>query len=205
MDCSQDLSELDSEISRINNFKDSDPFLPVLPSPEISEESLENGLNTLPVTPLQSPHAFCKEERWLFSPPPVVPTTCTHFELKPPLDTLDATAIGPNSSPHVTVREKKSATLRKRTAHPKFQSLVPEGYEPRKRIRSNTVAAHLNQSAQGMLKPPTHTGNDHSGNTSIHPILLVRLVTLPVGSEPIIWHPPSLLQIISHPTPNLVR
>ena len=55
MDCSQDLLELDSEINRITNFKDSDPFLPVLPSPEISEEPLEDGLNTLPVTPLQSP------------------------------------------------------------------------------------------------------------------------------------------------------
>ena len=69
MDCSQDLLELDSEISRINILKDSDPFLPVLPSPEISEEHLENGLNTPQVTPLHSPHAFLKEERWLFSPP----------------------------------------------------------------------------------------------------------------------------------------
>ena len=132
-------------------------------------------------------------------------TTYTHFEVKPPLDTLDTTEIGPNSTTHVTVREKKSVTLRKRTAHPKSQSLTLEGYPPRKGIRSNTVTAHLDQSAQGMLKPPTHTGDDHSGKTSVHPILLVRLVTLPVGSEPIIWHPSSLLQIISHPTPDLVR
>ena len=73
MDCSQDLLEFDSEISRINNFKDSDPFSPVLPSPEISEEPLEDGLDTPPVIPLQSPHAFLKEERWLSSLPPVVP------------------------------------------------------------------------------------------------------------------------------------
>ena len=148
---------------------------------------------------------FPKEERWLFSPPLVVPTTYTHFEVKPPLDTPDTTEIGPNTIPHVTVREKKSATLRKRTAHPKSQSLMPEGYPPRKRIRSNTVAAHLDRSAQGMLKPTTHTGNDHSRKTSVYPILLVRPVTLPVGSESIIWHPPSLLQIISHLTPDLVR
>ena len=115
MDCSQDLLELRS-------FKDSDPFLPVLPSPEISEEPLKEGLNTPLVTPLQSPHAFLKEERWLFSLPPVVLKTNTHFEVKPPLDTPDTTQIGPNSTPHITVREKKSATLRKRTAHPKSQS-----------------------------------------------------------------------------------
>ena len=205
MDCSQDLLELDSEISGINNFRDSNPFLPLLPLLEISEEALEYGLNTPPVTPLQSPHAFLKEKRWLFSLPPLVLTAYTHFEVKPPLDTSDITEIGPHSTSHVSVREKKSATFRKRTAHPKSQSLMLEGYPPRKRIRSNTVAAHLDQSAQGMLKPPTHTGNDHSGKTSVHPILLVRPVTLPVGSEPIIWHPPSLLQIISHPTPDLVR
>ena len=66
MDCSQDLLELDSEISRINIPWNSDPFLPVLPSPEISEEPLQDGLNTPPVTPLHSPYAFLKEERWLF-------------------------------------------------------------------------------------------------------------------------------------------
>ena len=144
MDCSNDLLELDSEINGINNFRDSDPFLPVLPSLQISEEPLEDGLNTPPVTPLQSPHAFLMEERWLFSLPPVVPTTYTHFEVKPPLDTTDAAEIGPTSTSHVTVREKKSAMLRKRTAHPKSQSLMLEGYPPRKRIRSNTIAAHLN-------------------------------------------------------------
>ena len=58
MDCSQDLLELDSEINRINIPRDSDPFLLVLPSPEITEEFFEDGLNTPPVTPLPSPHAF---------------------------------------------------------------------------------------------------------------------------------------------------
>ena len=58
MDCSQDLLEFDNEIGRINLMRDSDPFLPVLPSPEISEEPLEDGLNTPPITPLHSPHAF---------------------------------------------------------------------------------------------------------------------------------------------------
>ena len=47
MDGLQDLLELDGEISRINNFRDSDPFLPVLPSLEISEEPSEDRLDTL--------------------------------------------------------------------------------------------------------------------------------------------------------------
>ena len=205
MDCSQDLLGLDSEISRINIFKDSDPFLPVLPSLELSEEPLEDGLNIPPVTPIQSPHAFLKEERWLFSPPPLVSTLSTHSEVKSPSDTLDTAEIRSNPTPHVTVREKKLKVSRRRTACPISQSLPSEGYPPRKRIRSNTVAAHLDRSAQDMSKPPTPTGNEHSGKTLVHPILLVRPVTLPVSLGLTIWHLPSLLQIISHPTSDLVR
>ena len=82
MDCSQDLLELDSEISSITILKESDPLLPVLPSPDIPEEPLADGLTIPPVTPLHSPHAFLKEERWLFSPPPVMPVTPTKSEVK---------------------------------------------------------------------------------------------------------------------------
>ena len=208
MDCSQDLLELDSEISRINIFKDSDPFLPVLPSQEISEEPLEDGLNTPPVTPLHSPHAFLKEERWLFSLPAVVPTLSTHSEVKPPSNAQDTTEIRSNPTSHVTVREKKLKASRRRAALHIFYFSPSEEHPPRKRIRSNTVAAHLNHSVQYTLKPPpppTSTGNNHSGKTLVHPILLVRPVTLPVDPGPTIWYLPSLLQIISHLTPDLVR
>ena len=156
MDCSQDLLELDSEVNRINIPRESDPFLPVLPSLDISEELLENGLNTPPVTPLHSPHAFLKEERWLFSPPPVAPMTYTHSEVKSPLDT--STEIGPDSTPPDPVREKKSMALRKRVVHLTSLTLPLEEHPPRKRIRSNTVSVHLNCSIQGMLKPSTSIG-----------------------------------------------
>ena len=119
MDYSQDLLEFDSEVNRINVPRGSDPFLPVLPSPDIPEEPLEDGLNTPPVTPLQSLHAFIKEERWLFSPPPILPVIPTHSEVKSPSNVLDTTKIGLNSIPHETVREKKSTALRKRAAHQK--------------------------------------------------------------------------------------
>ena len=108
MDCSQDLLELDSEISRINILKESDPLLPVLPSPDIPEEPLKEGLNTPPVTPLHSPHAFLKEERWLFSPPPVMPVIPTQSEVKSSSNLPDTTK---SSTPHDTMREKKSTVL----------------------------------------------------------------------------------------------
>ena len=195
----------DSEISRINIPRDSDPFLPVLPSPEIAEEPLEDGLDTPPVTPLHSPLAFLKEKRWLLSPPPIVSTLSTHSEVKPPSDAPDKTESGQNSTPHVTVRGKKSKASRRRATYPMSLPLQSEEHPPRKRIRSNTVAAHLDCSTQDTSNPSIPTGNEHSGKSSVHPILLVRPVTLPVGTGPTIWHPSSLLQILSHPTPDLVR
>ena len=205
MDCLQDILEFDSEVNRINISRESDPFLPVLPLPDKPEEPLETRLNTPPVTPLQFPQAFVKEERWLFSLPPILPVTPTHSEVNSPSSVLDTTKIGLNSSPYATVREKKSTALRKRAACPTSLTLPSEEHPPRKRTRSNTVAAHLDRSIQGTSNPSTSIRNEYFGKTLVHPILLVRLVTLPVGSELTIWHPPSLLQIISHPTPNLVR
>ena len=155
MDCSQDLLEFNSEISKIKILKESDPFLPVLLSPDIPEELLADGLTTPPVIPLHSPHAFLKEERWLFSPPPVMPVIHTRSEVKSSSDSLDTTE---NLTPHDTVREKKSTALRKRAAHPKSLTLPSEEHLPRKRIRSITVAAHLDCSIQGMSKLSTLIG-----------------------------------------------
>ena len=61
MDCSQDLLELDSEISRMNILLESDPFLYVLPSSDIPEEPLADGLTTPPVTPLHFPMHFLRK------------------------------------------------------------------------------------------------------------------------------------------------
>ena len=103
------------------------------------------------------------------------------------------------------MREKKSTALRKRAAHPESLILPSEEHPPGKRIKPNTVATHLDSSIQGTSEHSTSIGKEHSGETLVHPMLLVRPVTLPVGSEPIIWHPPSLLQIVSHLAPDLVR
>ena len=60
-------------------MRDSDSSLPVLPSPDILED-LRTGLNTPPTAPQQSPHAFLKEDRWLFSPPPVLTVASTRLD-----------------------------------------------------------------------------------------------------------------------------
>ena len=80
MDSSQDELGIDNENNRTIFLRESDPFLPMIPSPEIEEEPLEGGLNVPPTTPLHSPHAFLKEDRWLFSPPPVLAAASTRLD-----------------------------------------------------------------------------------------------------------------------------
>ena len=174
-------------------MRESDPFLPVTPLPEIEEEPLEGGLNAPPTTPLHSPNAFLKEDRWLFSPPPVLAVASTR------LDNLKAEF---SAIPHDTEIWKKSPVFRKMATHPASLVLSPEEHPPRKRIKPNTVATLLNHNSQGTSEPSTTIGIEHFG---VPPILLVRLVTLPVGTEPTIWKPPPLLQIVSCPTPDLVK
>ena len=109
-----------------------------------------------------------------------MPISSTHPEVTSPSNTSDNTKSGQKPiPPHVTMREKKSKAFRRRAACPVSHPLLLEEH-PSERIRSNTVATHLDHTAQDTLKPPTPTRNDHSGRTSVHPILLVRLVTLPV-------------------------
>ena len=141
MDCSQDVLGLDNENNKIIFLRESDPFLPVIPSPEIKEEPLEEGLKTPPVTPLHPPHAFLKEDRWLFSPLPVLTVTPTKFEAKSTPNILDNSGTEFNSTPHDTEIWKKSTVFRKRTACPASLVLPSDEHMPRKRIKPNTVAA----------------------------------------------------------------
>ena len=185
--------ELDNEHNRTVSLRESGPFMPILPSPERQKEFLEEGLRTPPSTPIHSPHAFLKEDRWLFSPPPVLTSENTN------LDKSDAKT---DTTPHDTDKDQNSKTLMKRVVRPSSLILPLEGKSPRKRSRTNTVAALLGNTSVKRQDTPITTDNTHSG---AHPILLVRPVRLPVGTDPVAWSPPSLLQIVPRPTPELVR
>ena len=110
--------------------------------------------------------------------------------------------MGFNPTPHDTDKEKKSTALRKRATQPTSLVLHSKENPPRKRIRPNKAAALLDPYLPRKSENPITSGNLHFG---VHPILLVRSVTLPVGTEPAVWKPPPLLHIVSHPTPDLVR
>ena len=165
----------------------------MIPLPEIEDEPLEGGLNAPPTTPLHSPHVFLKEDRWLFSPPSVLTAASTR---------LDNFRTEFSATPHDTEKCKISPVFRKKATRPASLVLPLEEQPPRKRIKPTTVATLLNHNSQGTSEPSTTVGIEHFG---VPPFLLVRPVTLPVGTEPTIWKPPPLLQIVSRPTPDLVK
>ena len=185
--------ELDNEHNRTVLLRESDPFMPILPSPERQKEFLEEGLKTPPSTPIHSPHAFLKEDRWLFSPPPM---------LTPENTNLDKSETKTGTTSHDTDKDQNSKTFKKRVVRPSSLIIPSEGKLPRKRSRTNTVAALLGNTSVKRQDTPITTDNTRSG---AHPILLVRPVRLPVGTDPVTWSPPSLLQIVPCPTPELVR
>ena len=193
MDNSQDELGMDNENNRAVFLRESDPFLPVIPSPEIEEEPLEEGFSAPPTTPLRSAHTFLKEGRWLFSPPPVL----TAVSKK-----LDNFKTEFSAIPRGTEECKSSPVFRKKATHPASLVLPLEEHPPRKRVKPTTITTHLNHNFQGTSEPSNSIGIEHFG---VPPLLLVRPVPLSVGTEPTIWKPLPLLQIVSCPAPDLVR
>ena len=185
--------ELDNGNNRTVFLRESDPLMPILPSPKRQEEFLEEGQKTPPPTPIHSPHAFLKKDRWLFSPPPV---------LTPESINLDKFETRTDTTPHDNDKDQNSKMFKKRIVRPSSLIVPSGGKSHRKRSRPNTVAALLDYTSAKRPDTPIMTDNTHSG---VHPILLVRPVRLPVGTDPATWNPPSLLQIVSRPTPELVR
>ena len=155
MDNSLDELGIDNENNRTIFLKESDPFLPVTPSPEIEEELLEGGLNAPPTTLLHSPYTFLKEGRWLFSPPPVLTAASTK------LDNFrtEFSAILPGTEGY-----KNSPVFRKKTTHPASLVLPLEEHPPRKRIKPTTVTTHLNHNSKGTSEPSTTIGIEHFGH-----------------------------------------
>ena len=128
----------------------------------------------------------------IFTPPVLTPENTN----------LDKSATKADTTPHDTDKDQNSKTLMKRVVRPSSLILPSEGKSPRKRSRTYTVAALLDNTSAKRQDTPITTDNMHSG---VHPILLVRPVRLPEGTDPVTWNPPSLLQIVPRPTPELVR
>ena len=122
--------------------------------------------------------------------------------LTPENTNLDKSETKTDTTLHDTDKDQYSKTLTKRVVRPSSLILPSERKLPRKRSKTNTVAALLDNTSAKRQDTPITTDNTQS---RVHPILLVRPVRLPVGTDPVTWNPPSLLQIVPRPTPELVR
>ena len=149
MDNMQDDIEVDIENNRTVFLKESDPFLPIILSPGIQEEPLEERLKTPPATPIHSPHVFLKEDRWLFSPPPVLTSEHTN---------LDNFGTGFNLTRHDTDKEKKPTALRKRAARPTSLVLFSEENPPRKRAKPTITTTPSTTTYRVHQNPPLLLG-----------------------------------------------
>ena len=184
-------------------MRDSDS-LPVLPSPDILED-LRTGLNTPPATLQHSPHAFLKEDRWLFSPPPVLTVASTR---------LDNFRTEFSATPHDTEKWKKSPVLRKKATHPASLVLPTEDHPPRKRIKPTTVASLLDHNSQGMSEPSTTIGIEHFGvsplftsetNHLAHWYRTNYLETTTFAADCVMSHPTSHVSYVSSPASQTFR
>ena len=167
MDDILDNIDFDIENNRTVFLKEGDPFLPIIPSPEIQEEPLGERLSTPPATPIHSPHAFLKEDRRLFSSPPVL--TTEHAK-------LDNSEIGLNLTDN-TDKRRKSPALRKRAAGPKSLVLSSEENPPRKRVRPSTASTPSTSTYREPQNPP--------------PLLRLKTLVFP----PFYWSDQSLYQL----------
>ena len=149
MDNIQDDVELDIENNKTVFLKENDPFLPIIPPPRIPEEPLEKRLRTPPATPIHSPHAFFKEDRWLFSPPPVLTSEHTN---------LDNFETGFNLTHQDTDKKGKSTALRKRAARPTSLVLSSEENPPRKRAKPTTTPTPSTSTYRERQNPPLLLG-----------------------------------------------
>ena len=182
MDKTDNSMEIDSEVDSINFTKDCDPFLPVIPSPRLPEEIFQETVKTPPVTPMHSPYPFLREET-LFSPPPHIPREFTESD---------------------GISLQNPTRKQKTTTRPKPYILPLKWNNTKRKSKKSSIASLLKTKTE-TLKEPSKTDRENTEALRPTPVLLIRPIHISKAQSPITWNPPSLLQIVSRPTPDLVR
>ena len=193
------LFEDDSEIGAINFITKDDPMLPTLPSPEKPEEILEE--DTVPVrivTPPHSPHPFLSDDLLqgdlyqLSDYQTSVNSEDTNSEL---LDCIFPLPWALNS-------HDLPSRNRKRRSGPSACDI------PVKRIKMNAATSTLNSGDKTARTNPKSIPRQDAESSVAKPsgqsILIVRPLFLPGGQGQGIVQPPSLISIITYPSPALV-
>ena len=177
----------------------SDPFLPQPDSPTVEPEldAVDENLNT---PPLPLPSVTPEYEPEDFTNPPHL-----YLEAGICLDTESKRILETPSSP---LDENPPLTELKPVDPDIFASLPPR--KRRRKNNSPTTLSPPEQPTKNILyrRPPTPIPTfvqppPQKNDTSVRPLLLVQPVHIPVGKG--VTNPPSLLQLIVSPTPDLLH
>ena len=196
-----------NQVGNLTVLIGSDPFLPQPDSPTVEPEldTVDENLNTPPLlSPSVTPEYQTKN---LTNPPPypyLAAGICldteskwileTHFPfLETPFSPLDKDPPLTDLSPtDPDIFASPPPRKRKRKANPPTTLSPPE--QPSKNILYHRPPTPI----LTFVPPPPQ-----EGNTPVRPLLLVQPVHIPAGKSS--TNPPSLLQLIVSPTPDLLH
>ena len=192
-------NQVGNQVGDLTVLIGSDPFLPQPESPTVEPEldTVDENLNTPPLpSPSNTPEYQLEDLIKLLQP---------YLEAGICLDTESKQILETPTSP---LDENPTLTELK-PVDPEIFASPPL----RKRKRRNNLPATLNPSekpSENILycRPPTHIPTfvqppPQESNSSVRPLLLVQPVHIPAGKG--MKNPPSLLQLIVSPTPDLMH
>ena len=199
MDTDTNSNGNSNQVGNLTVFIGSDPFLPQPDSPTVEPEldSVDENLNT---PPLLSPSVTPKYQTENLSKPlhPYLEAnTCLDTEskqiLETPLSPLDQDPPLTNLGPiNPDIFASPPPRKRKRKANPQTTLSPPE--QPTENILYHRPPTPI----LTFVPPPPQ-----KSNTPVRPLLLVQPVHIPAGKSS--TNPPSLLQLIVSPTPDLLH
>ena len=199
MDIDTNSNGNSNQVGNLTVLIESDPFLPQPDSPTVEPEldTVDENLNTPPlsspsVTPehqteiLTKPlHPYLEADICLDTEPKwILETPSSPFDKNPPLTDLSPIDQDIFASPPLRKRKRK--------ANPPTPLSPPE--QPTKNILYHRPPTPI----LTFVPPPPQ-----KSNTPVRPLLLVQPIHIPAGKS--LTNPPSLLQIIVSPTPDLLH
>ena len=193
------LFEDDGEIGAINFVTKDDPMLPTLPSPEIPEEILEE--DTVPVgtvTTLHSPHPFLSDDLLQGDQ-----YQLSDYQISINSEDTNSELLDCNFPlPWALNSDELPSRNRKRRSGPSACDI------PVKRNKRSTAISTLNSGDKTARTNPRSIPRQDAESSVEKPsgqsILIVRPLILPGGQGQGAVQPPSLVSIITYPSPALV-
>ena len=182
-------NQVGNQVGHLTVLIGSDPFLPQPDSPTVEPEldTVDENLNTPPLPSPSVTPEYQTENLTKPLHPYLEAGICLDTESKPILETPSSPL---NENPPLTELSPVDSDI--------FASPPP-----RKRRRKNNSPTTLSPPEQPTPIPTFVPPPPQKNNASVRPLLLVQPVHIPAGKD--LTNPPSLLQLIVSPTPDLLH